>query len=117
MKAQLVSFILCVTLTNTAIFSLKSGCGTFLAIPLTLGWYAVDSVLGSLFADRHPHVVAAVAAFLSACFLAAFLILVAWLGKKRGLLSSKSSVQKLFIIGATIFVALGLLPIPIGPCF
>jgi len=117
MKKQALLLIIGVTLVNTAVFSVTSGCGLFQAIPLMLGWHLVSALKDSVFADNHAHVVAATSALLSALFLTGFLVLWALIGKKTGFPSSRSSLAKLFVIGAVIYVGLGVLTLRIGPCF
>jgi len=117
MKTQLLLVVVCVTLVNTVVFSVVSGCGVFQGIPLALGWHVVSMCRGSFFADNHAHIVAAVGALLSACFLAGLLALVAIIARNRGLLASQSSVSRMIVIGAVVYLVLGLLPFPVGPCF
>jgi len=117
MTKQLVLLVICVTLINTVVFSVVSGCGIFQSIPLILGWHIVDKFRGSFFADNHAHVVAAVGALISACFLAGLMTLLAVAARRMGLLVSQSSVARVLAIGAVIYLILGLLPFPIGPCF
>jgi hypothetical protein len=116
-KTQLLVVVVCVTLVNTFVFTVMSGCGILQGVPLALGWHVVSICRGAFFADNHAHVVAAVSALLGACFLAGFLGLVALTARKRGHLASRASLAKMFTIGAVIYLVLSLLPIPIGPCF
>jgi hypothetical protein len=117
MKTQLLAVVVCVTLVNTLVFTVTSGCGILQGLPLALGWHVVSICLGAFFADNHAHIVAAVGALLGACFLAGLLWLVALTARKRGHLASRGSLAKLFTIGTVVYLVLSLLPIPIGPCF
>jgi len=116
-KIQFLLLVVSVALVNTIVFSAVPGCGTFRAVPLAIGWHLVDSVRGGLFADRHTHLVAAVSALLSACFLAVLMSILGLIARKMGWLASPQGLSKLLAGAAFIYVILGLLPIPVGPCF
>lgn len=117
MKTKLLLLIVCITVINTIIFSVVSGCGIFQAIPMILGWNLVALVRNPLFADHHAHIVAAAGALISALFLTGFLMLIVLVERKRGLTESQLSLNKLFIIGGVIYIVLSAVPIPFGPCF
>jgi hypothetical protein len=117
MKTHLLLVIVCVTLMNSLLFSVMSGCGIFQAVPLAFAWHAVSMCRNTFFADNHARVVAAVGALFSACFLAGLLTLVALIARRRGLLVSHTSLTKMFAIGAIIYLLLGLVTVPVGPCF
>ena len=105
-----------VTLANTVIFSLIGGCGFFYTVPMVVGWHIIRMCCGSFFADNHAHIVATVSAFLSACFLAGFLAAIAAAARKKGRLASQAGLASLFIIGGLLYIGLGLLRYPEGPC-
>jgi hypothetical protein len=116
-KIHFLVLVVSVALANTIVFSVVPGCGTFRALPLAFGWRLVDLVHGGFFADRHTHLVAAVSALLSACFLALLMSILALIVRKMGWLASPQGLNKLLAGAAFIYVILGLLPIPVGPCF
>lgn len=116
-KIQFSLLVVSVAVTNTIVFSAVPGCGTFRALPLALGWHLVDLLRGGFFADRHVHLVAAVSAVLSACVLAALMSILVLIANRMGWLAQPQGLSKLLVGGAVIYVILGLLPIPVGPCF
>lgn len=116
MKTHLLLVVVCVTILNTAVFSVVGGCGIFRAIPLALGWYVVNAIRGSFFADNHVRVVVVVSALLSACLLAGLLALTALIAKKKGKVSQPDLI-KISALAVLVYVGLGLLPTPMGPCF
>jgi hypothetical protein len=115
---QLLLFVFFATVVNGVTFSMETGCGSsFHSVPLLLGWYAIRLLFGPNFADRHPLVVAGVGGGLSACGLVFCLMLIAWMRRNQGWLESKSKLWVILVTGEVIFLALGLLPFPAGPCF
>jgi hypothetical protein len=117
MRTRLLVVIFCVTLVDTVVFSVTSGCGIFQAVPLVLGWHIVRICSGAFFADNHAHIVAAVGALLGAFFLAAILVLLALGTRERDLPVSQARLTKMFAIGTAIYLALSLIPIPGTSCF
>lgn len=117
MKTQLLLIIACVTLVNSIVFSAMPGCGAFRTLPLALGWHLVSACRGHLFADNHASIVAAVGALLSACFIGGLLLVLALTLWKSVLTSASYKITMYLAVGAAIYVALGLLPFPTGPCF
>jgi len=105
-----------VTLVNAVLFTTRGGCGMFLALPLLAGWSIVAVFFGHFFADNHAHIVTVLGAFVSACFLAAALAVIAAAGRKAGRFASRRSLTALFIVGGLVYIALGLLNYPEGPC-
>ncbi len=115
MKTQLLLVVISVTLVDSVVFSIVSGCGIFQAIPLGLAWYLVRLCSSPFFASYHEHLLAAVGALLSACFLAALLAFGTMVARKRGRLVSQSSLTKRFAIWTAVYLVLSLLPFPVAP--
>jgi len=116
MKKNILLTMVIITLVNTVIFTTRGGCGMFLALPLLAGWSIVAVCFGHFFADNHVHLVTTVGAFVSACFLAVALAVIAAVGRKAGRFASRRSLTTLFIVGGLVYIALGLLNYPEGPC-
>jgi hypothetical protein len=85
-------------------------------VPQLIAWDLVRVSTSAFFADNHAHLVAAIGALSSACFLAGLLALGALVARKRGLLISQGSLAKMFAIATFIYLLVGVLLIPIGPC-
>jgi hypothetical protein len=116
MKKYLIIFVLMVTPINAVIFTRRTGCGTFMAVPLLVGLQIVSSCCGERFADNHPYITAAAGSFVGACFVAALLTVIAAVLRKRGWLTSPFGLAVLFVVVAILYVALGFLNYPQGPC-
>ena len=116
MKKHVLLFILFVTPLNAIIFATRGGCGTFVAAPLLLGWHMMSFCLGGSYADNHLYLVAALASFTTACFVAAILGLIAVVLRKKGRLASPRSLTIVFVAVAVVYIGLGLLNYPQGPC-
>jgi hypothetical protein len=116
MKNHLLLFILLVTPVNTVLLVTRGGCGTFVAAPLLLGWHITSSILGKSFADRHTFLVAASGAFVTACFVAAIVGVIATILRKKGRLASARSLAILFVLAGVVYIGLGLLNYPQWPC-
>ena len=116
MKKHLLLFILFVTPVNTVIFATRGGCGTFLAVPLLLGVHMISFCFGSFFAENHLYLVAALGALVAASLISVIVALIAVALRKTGHLTSRRSLTILFVVTALVYMSLGLLNYPQGPC-
>lgn len=116
MKKHILFFVLLVTPVNAVIFETRTGCGTFLAVPLLLGMQMISSCCGERFANNHLYVVAATGSFVGACLVAALLAVGAAVLRKKGRLTSARSLVVLFVVVGILYIALSFLNYPQGPC-
>jgi hypothetical protein len=112
---QLLVVIIAVTIANAFVMTSKTGCGVLL-IPGLFGWQVVTVAKGSFFADNNAAIVMGVGALISGCFLALVLGLAALIAKRRGLLTSKAALTKMFVIATLVYLLIGILWVPFGPC-
>ena len=117
MKTKMLLVIVTVTLFNSVVFSVVSGCWIFQTVPMVLGWHLVSLLRSPLFADHHGYLVDAVGGLLSALLLAGVLTLVALIGRRRGRLTSDTSLNRMLVLSTVIYLILSALPLQTGPCF